>query len=57
MSKKVRALVTGLTGAAAAAAVCIVTYIAPANVVAINGAIAIASTAVAEICNLFTKEE
>ena len=57
MSKKVFALVSGVVGAAQAAAVAIVTYTSPENATAINSAIVIAGTAIIEICNLFVTPE
>ena len=57
MSKKTFALVTSVTGAIAAAASAIVTYIQPENAAAIVAAVGVASTAVMECCNLFVKSE
>lgn len=57
MSKKTFELVVGITGGVAAIAVAVVTFAKPTYCVAINGAIAIAQTAVTEILTLFTKKE
>lgn len=57
MSKKTFELVVGITGGISAIAVAVVTFVQPAYCVAINGAIAIAQTAITEILTLFTKKE
>jgi len=58
MSKKVYALVVGVTGAVGTIASAVVTYCCEPSVAAtVNAAIVIAVTAVAEICNLFVKGE
>lgn len=57
MSKRIFALVTGITGGAAAIATTVVTFIQPAYAPAIVGAIGIAATAITEICGLFVKEK
>ena len=57
MSKKTYELVIGCVGGASAIASAVVTYIHPAFATAIVGAIAIANTAVAEICALFLKKD
>lgn len=55
MSKKLYALITGITSAVCAGAIVVVTYIAPAHSAAINGSISIVEGAVASICALFMK--
>lgn len=57
MSKKTFELVVGITGGISAIAVAVVTFVQPSYCVAINGAIAIAQTAVTEILSLFVKKE
>jgi hypothetical protein len=57
MSKKTFELVVGITGGISAIAVAVVTFVQPQYCVAINGAIAIAQTAITEILTLFTKKE
>lgn len=57
MSKKMFALVSGIIGALQTAGVAIVTYAAPENAAAYNGAIVIAGTAIIEICTKFLKTE
>lgn len=56
MSKKTFNLVVGVLGGVSAIAIATVTYIAPANMAAINVSITIATTAVTEICSKFTKD-
>lgn len=56
MSKRTYALVATLTSAAAAAAVGLVTFFAPANAAAINASIPIAEGAIIAICGNFVKE-
>lgn len=56
MSKNVFALISGILGAVQAAAVAVVTYTAPENAAAINGAIVVAGTAIIEVCSRFVKE-
>lgn len=55
MSKKLYALIGGLTTAVSGAAVAVVTYCAPENVGAINSAIGVAEGAVITICGLFVE--
>jgi len=57
MNKKTYELVVGITGGLCAVAIAIVTFCKPAYATAINGAIAIGETAVAEICALFISEK
>lgn len=57
MSKKTFALVSGIVGGLEAIGVAVVTYTSPEYATTINSAIAIAGTAVIEICNLFTSRE
>lgn len=57
MSKKVFNLVVGITGGISAIAVAVVTFLQPHYCVAINGAIAIAQTAITEILTLFIEKE
>lgn len=57
MSKKVFQLVSAIVGTVQTAAVAVVTYTAPENAAAINGAIVIAGTAIIEICAQFVKTE
>ena len=57
MSKKLYQLIVGVSGGACAIAIALVTYFDPAYSAAINGAIAIGETAIAEACALFVKEK
>ena len=57
MSKKVYALIVGITGGVTAIASALVSFFQPNYTPAIVGAIGIAGTAVIEICSLFTKEK
>lgn len=57
MSKKVYQLIVGVSGGVCAIAIALVTYFNPQYAAAINGAIAIGETAVAEACALFVKKE
>lgn len=54
MSKKLAALIGGLTTAAAGAAIAIVTYFAPENMGAINASISVVEGAVITIVGLFS---
>ena len=54
MSKKLAALIGGLTTAAAGAAIAIVTYITPENMGAINASISVVEGAVITIVGLFS---
>ena len=55
MSKKVYALVSTLTSAAAAAAIGLVTYFNPGCAEAVNASITIAEGAIIAICGNFVK--
>lgn len=55
MSKKTFTLVSAIVGGVSTIASAIVTFINPMFAVAIVAAIGVCSTAVIEICNLFTK--
>jgi len=57
MSKKTFTLVSTITGSVATIASAVVTYVQPAYATTIVAGIGIASTAVIEILNLFTKTE
>lgn len=57
MKRKTYNLVVGVTGGASAIAVALVTFFNPAYAAAINASIAIAQTAVCEICAQFVKSE
>lgn len=57
MSKRTYLLVVGITGAVAAAAVAIITFIGGPYAVAINSSIAVVSSAVDAICSNFLKPE
>lgn len=57
MSKRVYALVVGVSGGVCAIAGSIVSYLQPSYTPAIVGSIGIIETAVAEICTLFLKKE
>ena len=56
MKRKTYNLIVGVTGGVAAIAVAVVTFVNPSYATAINASIAIAETAVAEICSQFVKE-
>lgn len=57
MSKKLFTLCSSVVGAVATITSAFVTYYQPENATAIVAAIGIASTAIIEIMNLFTKSE
>ena len=57
MNKKSFAFVTAIVGGLQTIAIGVVTYYSPENATAINSAIVIASTAIIEICNLFTPSD
>ncbi len=57
MSKKVYALIVGVSGGICAIASAIVAFIQPSYTPAIVGSIGIVETAIAEICTLFLKKE
>lgn len=57
MSKKLYQLIVGISGGVCAIAIAVVTYANPTYAAAINGAIAIGETAIAEACALFVKEK
>lgn len=57
MSKKVYALIVGVSGGICAIAGAIVSFIQPNCTPAIVGSIGIVGTAIAEICSLFLKKE
>lgn len=56
MSKKLAALIGGLTTAAAGAAIAIVTYCGPENMGAINASISVVEGAVITIVGLFSEK-
>lgn len=57
MTKKVYALVVGVSGGVCAIASAIVAFIQPSYTPAIVGSIGVVETAIAEICTLFLKKE
>lgn len=57
MSKRTYLLIVGITGAVAAAAVAIITYIGGPYTVAINASIPVVVSAVDAICSNFLKPE
>ena len=57
MSKNLYRMIVGITGGVAAVAAAIVTYCKPEYASAINASIAVAETAIAEICSFFTEEK